>query len=93
MARGILGEYGPDANKPQAPRARSGGVTMKDKRDVMNYKPPTGPIGITRTGVGLGGANLGNCGTQGPAPSRGDGAGGSPGLHGDDEGMGTNRGG
>ena len=89
MARPILSEYGPDANKPQAPRARSGGVTSA--RDVMGYKPPQGPIGISRTGVGLGGANLGNCGTQGPSSDRGDGAGGSPGLHGDNEGMGTNR--
>ena len=89
MARGILSEYGPDANKPQAPRARGGGPTTA--RDVMNYKPPQGPIGISRVGVGLGGANLGNCGTQGPSPARGDGAGGSPGLHGDNEGMGTNR--
>lgn len=55
-----------------------------------SYSPPTGPIGIDRVGVGLGGANLGNCGTQ-TGGARGDGAGGSPGLHGENRGMGTNR--
>ena len=73
---------------PQKPRASGGGAQVC--RDVMNYKPPTGPIGIDRVGVGLGGANLGNCGTQGSGV-RGDGAGGSPGLHGENRGMGTNR--
>ena len=90
MARPILSEYGPDAYKPQADRASSGGV--KQARDVMGYKPPQGPIGIEHRSVGLGGANLGNCGTQGPSASTGDGAGGSPGLHGRNKGMGTNRG-
>jgi hypothetical protein len=40
----ILSEYGPDASKPQASRATSGGV--KEARDVMNYKPPVGPTNI-----------------------------------------------
>jgi hypothetical protein len=44
MARDILSEYGKDIPHPQAPRATSGGVTSA--RDVMNYKPPTGPTNI-----------------------------------------------
>ena len=88
MARPILSEYGPDSSKPQASRATSGGVTRA--RDVMGYKPPTGPIGIGHVGPCLGGANLGSCGTQ-TGGSRGDGGGGSPGLHGENRGMGTNR--
>ncbi len=88
MARGILSEFGPDSPKPQASRASSGGVTRA--RDVMNYKPPAGPIGMGHTGPGLGGANLGCCGTQ-TGGVRGDGSGGSPGLHGENRGMGVNR--
>ena len=99
MARPILSEYGPDAYKPQAPRAGCGGVTMKDKRDVMGYQPPKGPIGITRTpSPGLGGYNCGNAGTQGRYNAQGDlynntgeGATGSAGLGGKNRGMGTNR--
>ncbi len=56
----------------------------------MGYCPPTGPIGISRVGVGLGGENCGPAGTQGkydtPVSESG-----SPGLHGRDKGMGTNR--
>lgn len=90
MAKDILGMYGNDSSQPQKARASSGGV--KQARDVMNYSPPKGPIGIDRVGVGLGGANLGCCGTQGPSGDRGDGASGSPGLGGRNKGMGTNRG-
>lgn len=90
MARGILSEYGPDANKPQAPRlSGQGQVTC---RDVMGYQPPTGPIGIGHSGPGLGGSNCGNCGTQGPSGCDGDGESGSPGIGGTNKGMGTNRG-
>lgn len=91
MARDILGEYGPESSQPQQPRSKGGGEMPV--RDVMNYKPPQGPIGIMRPGApGLGGANLGNCGTQGPKPSDGDGGAGSPGIGGRNKGMGTNRG-
>lgn len=89
MARDILNEYGPDSPMNQKPRATSGGVTTAKPCD---YSPPKGPIGIDHSGPGLGGANLGNCGTQGPSSARGDGSGGSPGLHGKNRGMGTNRG-
>jgi hypothetical protein len=90
MARGILSEFGPDAPKTMEPRATRGGV-MK-ARDVNMYQPPQGPIGITRTpGPGLGGSNLGCCGTQGRHDTDGDGGSGSPGLHGMNQGMGTNR--
>lgn len=80
MARGILEEYGPES-APGGNRAECGGVLPKDKRDVMNYQPPQGPIGIGHNSPGLGGANYGNSGTQGTygtPPS-----GGSPGLHGE----------
>ena len=91
MTRDILSEYGPDADKPQAPRASRGGVTKA--RDVMNYKPPQGPIGIMRPGApGLGGHNCGPCGSQGASSLYGDGGAGSPGLGGDNEGKGANRG-
>lgn len=62
------------------------------ERDVMGYKTPQGPKGIENRQVGLGGANVGNCGTQGPAPSRGDGAGGSVGLGGTNHGNKVNQG-
>lgn len=81
MPRDILSEYGNDSNAPAAPRAKSGGITQS--RDVMGYSPPQGPTNIKDPKTpGLHGANLGNCGTQGPSNSSGDGAGGSPGLGG-----------
>jgi hypothetical protein len=90
MARDILGGFGPDASKHMEPRASRGGV-MK-ARDVNMYQPPQGPIGINRTpGPGLGGVNLGHCGTQGEHYVSTDGGSGSPGLHGENRGMGTNR--
>ncbi len=88
MARPILSEFGPDASKSQAGRASSGGIERF--RDVMGYSPPCGPIGISRVGVGLGGENCGNTGTQGKYSTKVSES-GSPGLGGDREGMGTNR--
>ncbi len=88
MARGILSEFGPDANKPQAGRATRGGVERF--RDVMGYSPPKGPTSIGNRGVGLGGDNLGCRGTQGKY-GVGASESGSPGLGGDNQGMGTNR--
>src|SRR5580765_2292444 len=83
MARDILSEYGKDSNAPMAPRAKSGGITMGDKRDVMGYSPPQGPTNINDAkSPGLHGHNCGNSGTQGASESRGDGAGGRPGLGG-----------
>jgi hypothetical protein len=62
-------------------------------RDVMGYKPPQGPTNIMdKAGPGLHGANLENCGTQGESSIDCDGNSGSPGLHGNNRGMGTNRG-
>lgn len=90
MARDILSEYGNDANKPQAPRATNGG--KMPVRDVHNYQPPQGPKHIMNTGVGLkGGTNYGSCGTQERTSLRPQSS-GSPGLHGDNKGHGTNRG-
>lgn len=43
-------------------KASGGGV--KSARDVMNYKPPQGPMGIEHRGVGLGGDNH-DCGEEG----------------------------
>jgi len=62
MSRPILSEYGPDTNKPQAPRATSGGVT---EAKSLPYSAPKGPTGQMREGPGLGGDNHGCCGTQG----------------------------
>jgi len=72
--RDILGEYGPDAHKPQEPRARSGGE--KSARDVHNYQPPQGPTNIHESGPGLHGDNHGNA----HCPVAGRGEGGHPGI-------------
>jgi hypothetical protein len=85
MARDILGEYGPEANKPQAARATSGGE--KTARDVMGYRPPQGPIGIGDSGPGLHGDNHGNASC--PVAGRGS---GSAGLHGTTKPGGSQRG-
>jgi len=66
MARPILSEYGPDADKPQAPRATSGGVIMSGKKDVMNYANPVGPTTFGHNSPGLAERNnYGNAGSQG----------------------------
>lgn len=88
MARGILSEYGPDAPRSQAPRASSGGVTSAKP---LRYDPPQGPIGINHKGVGLGGSNLGNCGSQGSYDHSCSTSGG-PGIGGKNMGHGSNRG-
>jgi len=64
MARPILSEYGPDASKPQAPRATSGGCTQA--RDVMGYATPVGPTTFSHNSPGLANRNnYGNAGSQG----------------------------
>lgn len=76
MPRDILREYGPEAHKPQAPRAQSGGVTRA--RDVHNYQPPKGPTNINDPeSPGLHGDNHGHA--HCPTGSRG-GESGRPGL-------------
>ena len=61
MARDILGGFGPDTLKPQAPRmSGSGQVECKP----LPYAPPKGPKGQMEQGPGLHDKNLGNCGTQ-----------------------------
>ena len=82
-----LDYYAPSPKRAES-RASSGGV--KKSRDVNNYQKPQGPIGISRVGVGLGGVNHGPCGTQGHHDDL-VGVSGSPGLHGEGRGMGTNR--
>lgn len=63
MAREILGEFGPDANKSQAARATNGGQ-MEVK--PLPYSPPVGPSNINDPKTpGLHGTNHGPCGTQG----------------------------
>ena len=64
MARGILSEYGPDADKPQAARATSGGITQA--KDVMGYASPVGPTTFGHNSPGLANRNnYGNAGSQG----------------------------
>lgn len=96
MAREILGGFGPDSSQPQKPRASKGGIHPGMERDVMGYQPPVIP-GWDPHGSkspGLGGTNLGCCGTQGQRNSTGDGGDGMPGIKrsgGEGRGMGTNR--
>lgn len=61
MAREILGGFGPDTPKEQAPR-RSGSGQVECK--PLRYDPPKGPTNQMEKGPGLHGANHGNCGTQ-----------------------------
>ena len=88
MARDILSGYGPESPNVQKPGASSGGVTQAK---TLPYDPPMGPIGLGHSGPGLGGANLGNCGTQGRTSCASDYESGSPGNGGANRGMGTNR--
>lgn len=83
MPREILGAYGPNTSQPQRPVATCGGVCEGETKDVMNYKPPTGPKGIMAPqSPGLHGSNAGN--TNGP--DRGGSHSGSPGLGGTNHG-------
>ena len=92
MTREILGEFGPDAQKPQEPRATRGGV-MEAKS--LPYSTPVGPTTFGHNSPGLAERNnYGNAGSQGkydlPATSSG-----SPGITskgGENEGKGTNNG-
>lgn len=79
MKRPILSEYGPE--RSMGSRASNGG--KMPVRDVMNYKPPQGPTNMMRQGPGLGGTNMGNCGTQCKTGGYGAKTSGSPGLHGE----------
>jgi hypothetical protein len=66
MARPILSEYGPDADKPQAAPCTKGGVMMEDKKDVMGYAAPVGPTTFGHNNPGLAQRNnYGNAGSQG----------------------------
>lgn len=47
---------------PQKPRATCGGEC---EVKPIPYSPPVGPGGQMRQGPGLGGTNMGTCGTQG----------------------------
>jgi hypothetical protein len=60
---------------------RDGGKPMM--RDVMNYSPPQGPKSMSNNSVGLGGTNIGCCGTQGMHGAPGARSSGSPGLGGE----------
>lgn len=63
MSRDILSGFGRDVPHPQAPAARSGGVT---EAKPLPYSPPQGPKGINDPQTpGLHGSNHGTCGTQG----------------------------
>src|SRR5215472_4663564 len=63
MARPILSEYGPDADKPQAASATRGGV-MQAKE--LPYAPPVGPTTFGHNSPGLANRNnYGNAGSQG----------------------------
>ena len=63
MAREILGEYGPDAHKPQAARATKGGCT--EAKTIENYKHPHGPKDQMHEGPGHSDSTVHPCGTQG----------------------------
>ena len=75
MGRDFLKEFGPERRIGRGPE--DGGDMTREQRDVMNYSPPKGPIGVMDTSpVGLGGKNLGNRGSQESRNVFGDGAGG-----------------
>lgn len=85
MARDILSEYGPEAHKPQVPRARSGGVTMAKP---TSYSPPQGPTNLHHERPGLGGDNHGHA----FCPVAGRGEGGHAGIGGERHKGGSQRG-
>jgi hypothetical protein len=87
MPRDILSEYGPDKAMHEKPRASHGG--QMPVRDVHNYQHPCGPTDQHHVGVGLGG-EVHRHGTQGPSGFQGHET-GSPGLHGESKGHGSNR--
>jgi|SRR6516225_9753661 hypothetical protein len=63
MPRPILSEFGPDASKPQAPRATRGGVL---EAKTLPYSTPVGPTTFQHSGPGLANRNnYGNAGSQG----------------------------
>ena len=63
MARPILSEFGPDADKPQAAPATRGGV-MQAKE--LPYANPVGPTTFGHNSPGLANRNnYGNAGSQG----------------------------
>jgi hypothetical protein len=63
MARPILSEFGPDAEKPQAAPCTRGGV-MEAKE--LPYAVPVGPTTFAHQGPGLAQRNnYGNAGSQG----------------------------
>jgi hypothetical protein len=57
----ILNEYGKDSGAGQKPRATNGGHC---EPKPLSYDPPKGPTNQMRNGPGLGGSNMGTCGTQ-----------------------------
>lgn len=91
MTRDILSEYGRDSGVGQnAPAARGGGE--QTPRGMMNYSSPVGPTNIMDPkSPGLHGDNCGNCGSQGYTGETHKQTSGSPGNHGTNHGMGTNR--
>ena len=89
MPRDILSEYGNDSGAGQKPGASNGGVMPV--REIP-YAMPQGPMGIMGNNrPGLGGDNCGNAGSQGYTGEEHKQTSGSPGLHGTNRGMGTNR--
>lgn len=100
MGKDILGMYSNNSLPAKSPKANSmvEGGGRPNERDVMNYAAPVIPGWDPKgsMGPGLGGTNLGCCGTQGPSSVRGDGGGGmgQTGIKrsgGEGRGMGTNR--
>lgn len=58
----ILNDYSNNSSMGSNRATNGGQQEVKD----LPYSPPQGPKGITQgNGPGLGGANHGNCGTQG----------------------------
>jgi hypothetical protein len=83
MARPILSEFGPDADKPQAAPCTTGGV-MQAKE--MPYANPVGPTTFGHSGPGLAGRNnYGNAGSQGKYSNEIT-TSGSPGIGGENKG-------